>query len=386
MIKKTIRLEKEKILGGTMSTKILIVDDSTTDRLIINSMLMDYDTLTACDGLEAMELIKKNLDIDLVILDLNMPNMNGFEVLEALAKNPEYHKIRTIILTNYDEIDNEVKGLELGAVDYIRKPLNLQSLLIRINIHIKLKSIQKMIEQDNKRLDALVLKKTREVAATRDITIQALVGLLEVRNVESSKHTIRTQWIMKLLCEHLRIKEKYKDILTEAYVNELVTTTPLHDIGKVGIPDNILLKPGKLTIDEFTIMKKHVEYGVNALQNEICNDEDVPSFIRTAMEIVGTHHEKYNGTGYPKGLSGEEIPLPGRLMAIIDVYDALTSKRIYKSAYDFAYSIDWIEGESGKHFDPDIVAGFLEIKESIFDISRKYIQESIEVVATRCED
>lgn len=386
MIKKTIRLEKEKILGGTMSTKILIVDDSTTDRLIINSMLMDYNTLTACDGLEAMEQIKKNPDIDLVILDLNMPNMNGFEVLEALAKDPEYRKIRTIILTNYDEIDNEVKGLELGAVDYIRKPLNLQSLLIRINIHIKLKSIQKMIEQDNKRLDALVLKKTREVAATRDITIQALVGLLEVRNIESSKHTIRTQWIMKLLCDHLKTKEKYVEILTEAYVQELVTTTPLHDIGKVGIPDNILLKPGKLTIDEFTVMKKHVEYGVNALQNEICSDEDVPSFIRTAMEIVGTHHEKYNGTGYPKGLSGEAIPLPGRLMAIIDVYDALTSERIYKPAYDFDDSISLIEGESGEHFDPDIVAGFLEIKETIFDVSRKFIQESIEVVATRCED
>ncbi|MDK2961481.1 MAG: cyclic di-GMP phosphodiesterase, partial [Eubacteriaceae bacterium] len=153
-----------------MSTKILIVDDSTTDRLIISTMLADYHTLTACDGLDAMALIEKNPDIDLVILDLNMPRMNGFEVLEAMQKNPEFRKIRTIILTNYDEIDNEVKGLELGAVDYIRKPLNIQSLLIRINIHIKLKQVQKMIEQDNERLDAMVLKKTREVAATRDIT------------------------------------------------------------------------------------------------------------------------------------------------------------------------------------------------------------------------
>ena len=161
-----------------------------------------------------MELIAKSPDLDLVILDLNMPRMNGFEVLEALQKDPEHRKIRTIILTNYDEIDNEVKGLELGAVDYIRKPLNIQSLLIRINIHIKLKRIQNRIEQDNERLDAMVLKKTREVAATRDITIQALVGLLEVRNVESSKHTIRTQLIMKILCDHLRTKTKYKDILT----------------------------------------------------------------------------------------------------------------------------------------------------------------------------
>ncbi|AFA47229.1 HD domain-containing phosphohydrolase [Acetobacterium woodii] len=363
-----------------MSTKILIVDDSTTDRLIISAMLTDYETLTACDGVEAMAVIAKNPDIDLVILDLNMPKMNGFEVLEAIRKNPEYRKIRTIILTNYDEVDNEVKGLELGAVDYIRKPLNIQSLLIRINIHIKLKSIQKMIEQDNQRLDAMVLKKTKEVAATRDITIHALVGLLEVRNIESSNHTIRTQWIMKLLCNHLKTKKQYQDILTEAYVQELITTTPLHDIGKVGIPDNILLKPGKLTEAEFEIMKKHVDYGVNALQNEIYSDDDVPSFIKTAMEIVGAHHEKFNGSGYPRGLSGKAIPLPGRLMAIIDVYDALTSERVYKPAYDFDCSIKLMKSESGEHFDPDIVEGFMEIKESIFDVSRKFTQETVVMV------
>lgn len=370
----------KEIEGGTMSAKILIVDDSTTDRLIISAMLTDYEILTACDGVEAMAVVAKNSDIDLVILDLNMPNMNGFEVLEAMQKDPEYRKIRTIILTNYDEIDNEVKGLELGAVDYIRKPLNIQSLLIRINIHIKLKSIQKMIELDNQRLDAMVLKKTKEVAATRDITIHALVGLLEVRNVESSNHTIRTQWIMRLLCNHLKTKEKYRDVLTEAYVQELITTTPLHDIGKVGIPDNILLKPGKLTEAEFEIMKKHVNYGVNALQNEIYCDDDVPSFIKTAMEIVGTHHEKFNGTGYPMGLSGKAIPLPGRLMAIIDVYDALTSERIYKPAYDFECSIKLMQNESGQHFDPDIIEGFMEIRESIFDVSRKFVQETVVMV------
>lgn len=355
-----------------MNTRILIVDDSATDRLIISRMLNDYDTLTASDGLEAMKLIDDNADIDLIILDLNMPNMNGFEVLEALQKGREYRKIRTIILTNYDEIDNEVRGLELGAVDYIRKPLNIQSLRIRIDIHIKLKRAQKMMEQDNKRLDGMVLKKTKEVLATRDITIHALVGLLEVRNIESSKHTIRTQRFMKILCEHLRTKAKYQDILTEDYVHELVTTTPLHDIGKVGIPDKILLKPGKLTDEEFEIMKKHVIYGVEALKNELYSDEDVPDFIKTAMENIGTHHEKYNGTGYPEGLTGESIPLPGRLMAIIDVYDALTNKRVYKDAYDFDYTINYIISESGNHFDPDIVTGFLEIKDDFLEITQHY--------------
>jgi putative two-component system response regulator len=358
-----------------MNTRILIVDDSTTDRMIISNMLSDFDVLHAGDGVEAMQQIEKNPDIDLIILDLNMPNMNGFQVLEALQANSKYNKLRTIILSNFDEIDNEIKGLKLGAVDYIRKPLNIESLRVRIDIHLKLKSIQKRMEHDNKRLDAMVLKKTIELIATRDITIHALIGLLEVRNIESSNHTIRTQKMMEALCEHLKTKERYKDILTDAYIDELCTTTPLHDIGKVGIPDRILLKPAKLTIDEFEIMKKHVDFGVEALKNEVYCDEDIPSFIKTAIEIVGAHHEKYDGTGYPLNLSGDSIPLPGRIMAIIDVYDALMSKRVYKPAYEHEYTIDVIKTEIGKHFDPDISAGFLEIEDKIHEISRRYMQE-----------
>lgn len=357
--------------------KILIVDDSATDRMIIESMLEDYHTLTASDGLEAMQLIETTPDIDLMILDLNMPNMDGFQVIQSLKNNPKYSSIRIIILTNFDEIDNEVKGLKLGAVDYIRKPLNIESLRIRIDIHLKLKEVQKKVERDNERLDSMVLKKTKELIATRDITIHALVGLLEIRNIESHNHTIRTQKIMKMLCEHLKKKKEYKDILTDHYIKELVTTTPLHDIGKVGIPDNILLKPGKLTTEEYEIMKKHVNYGVKALENDLYDDEHIPSFIKTAIEIVGAHHEKYDGTGYPLGLAGDTIPLPGRLMAIIDVYDALMSERVYKPAYGFSYTIEYIKKESGKHFDPKIVEGFLEIKDEILEISKRYVQELV---------
>ncbi|OEF97172.1 HD domain-containing phosphohydrolase [Desulfuribacillus alkaliarsenatis] len=360
-----------------MVSKILIVDDSSTDRLIISGMLYDYDIVTACDGREAMQLIAKDPHIDLMILDLNMPIMNGFEVLNEIKRNPAYKEIRTIILTNSDEVDNEVKGLKLGAVDYIRKPLNIESLRIRIDIHLRLKDAQRKMEQDNERLDAMVAKKTRELVATRDITIHALVGLLEVRNVESSNHTIRTKKIMRVLCRHLQKKEAYRDILTDEYINELVTTTPLHDIGKVGIPDRILLKPDRLTDEEYTIMKKHVVYGVQALKDEIHDEKDIPSFIKTAIEIAGSHHEKFDGTGYPLGLSGESIPLPGRLMAIIDVYDALMSKRVYKPAYDSSRTIQYITEQSGKHFDPAIVQGFLEVKDEIIAISLEHIQEEL---------
>ena len=355
--------------------KILVVDDSKTDRLIVKNMLSDYQVITAADGIEALEMLDFHQDIDLLILDLDMPRMNGFELLERMKVNPEYSKVRTIILTNYDEIDNEVRGLSLGAVDYIRKPLNIESLRIRIDIHLRLKNAQKLIESDNERLDGMVAQKTAELVTVRDVTIHALVGLLEVRNIESGNHTVRTQKMMKALCNHLKTKKEYRELLTDTYIKEIVATTPLHDIGKVGIPDHILLKPGKLTQDEFTIMKKHVDYGITALKDEIHGDEEIPSFIKTAISIIGNHHERYNGNGYPKGLKGKEIPLEGRLMGIIDVYDALMNKRVYKPSFEFSETINIMEKEKGEHFDPEILEAFFEIKEEIAEISIKYNQE-----------
>lgn len=357
---------------GIMETKILVVDDSVTDLLIITNMLKDFTVLTAGDGAEAMKTIDAHLDVDLVILDLNMPVMNGFEVLERLRADAKYEKIRVIILTNYDEIDNEIRGLELGAVDYIRKPVNIQSLRIRIDIHLKLKGIQKRIEAENTILDGMVAAATRELVATRDIAIHALTRLLEVRNVESFNHTMRTQQMMGCLCRNLCTKPDFRDIMTEDYIRDVVTTTPLHDIGKVGIPDSILLKPGRLTPEEYDIMKKHVEYGVTALKSEFVAGQVMPEFIRMAIEIVGGHHEKFDGTGYPKGLKADQIPLPGRLMAVIDVFDALINKRVYKDPYPWAQAIQIMKDETGTHFDPRIVGAFLEISDEIKDIAEQY--------------
>lgn len=193
-----------------MNAKILIVDDLKTDVLLISSMLSDYELLCASDGVEAMEIIKTTPAIDLIILDLNMPKMDGFEVLKALKGDPEYSKISVIILTNYDEIENEIKGLDLGAVDYIRKPLNLASMRKRVEVHLNLRSAQIQIEDQNKMLETTVYNRTKELIITRDITIRALVGLLEVRNIESSNHARRTQQMMKVLCEHLQDKLSFK--------------------------------------------------------------------------------------------------------------------------------------------------------------------------------
>lgn len=357
-----------------MNSKILIVDDSKTDRLIISNMLTEFDVLEAENGLEAMKVIDQNLDLDLIILDLNMPVMDGFQVLQILRTNPIYTNMRVIILTNFDEIENEIRGLELGAVDYIRKPINMQSLRIRIDIHLRLRGIQKKVEEDNALLDAMVAAKTKELVVTRDITIHALVGLLEVRNIESFNHTMRTQLMMNRLCCHLREKPHFHDIMTEEYIQLLTTTTPLHDIGKVGIPDQILLKPAKLTSEEFTIMKKHVDFGVTALQSELTANEVVPDFIKTAIEIVQNHHERFDGLGYPRGIKGKDIPLPGRLMAIIDVFDALISRRVYKLAFGYEESIEIIKQAIGTQFDPEIAEAFLEISDEIRQISKQYLQ------------
>ncbi|ULO07699.1 response regulator [Paenibacillus sp. 19GGS1-52] len=355
-----------------MDTTILIVDDSKSDVALIKIMLHDYQLLYAANGYEAMQMIDHDPSIELIVLDLNMPVMNGFEVLNAL-KQPQYSKIVPIILTNHDEIENEVKGLALGAMDFIRKPLNMEALRKRIEIQLALRNSRVMMEDYNLRLQNEVEIRTKELVLSRDISINVLVGLLEVRNLESSNHTIRTQYMVRKLCEHLKLKADYYDIFTDEYIQELFRTTPLHDIGKVGIPDHILLKPGKLTPEEFEIMKKHVDYGVDALMYNL-KGNNAPSFIRTALEIIGTHHERYDGTGYPHGLKGEEIPLCGRLVAIVDVYDALVHPRVYKAAFSHEKALEIINQERGRHFDPNIVDAFMEIHNEMLKITQEFEQ------------
>ncbi|MCH4886034.1 response regulator [Acidaminobacter sp. JC074] len=364
-------------------SKILVVDDSKVDQLIIQGILDGHDLISAYNGLEAVEKIESGIDLDIVILDLNMPKMNGFEVLTYIRDNIPSFDVPIVILTNYEEIENEIKGLELGAVDYIRKPLNAASLVKRIEVHLSLSRARHEIKLHNEKLEEMVEKRTHQLYQSRDITINALVGLLEVRDIESSNHTKRTTYMMKALCEHLSKKEDVDCKFTEERIKAIYKTTPLHDIGKVGIPDRILLKPGKLSNDEYETMKGHVRYGVDAICSEI-NDDDVDNYLTTAMKIIGFHHEKFDGTGYPNQLRGKDIPIEGRLMAVVDVYDALASERIYKNAFGHDKAIEMIISEKNKHFDPEIVDAFVEIQDQIHDIAMKYQSkrggEAIEVV------
>jgi putative two-component system response regulator len=350
-----------------MSIKILLVDDSESDMMILESILSDYELLKAYNGLEAIGILKNDSQIDMMILDLTMPVMNGFEVLDTIKKEFGSYNISIIILTNSEELENEIKGLENGAVDYIRKPLNFQSLRKRIEIHTRLRSARQILSDHNALLEQIVRERTKELAITRDITVHALVKLLEVRNIESSNHALRTQELMKALCLHLSKKERYSHILTEEYINELYDTAPLHDIGKVGIPDCILLKPARLTPEEFEIMKQHTTYGVEAIRYDVKKTGSF-SFLHTATCIIGEHHERYDGTGYPKGLRGEEISLPGRLMSIIDVYDALISERVYKPPFDHALALEELKKGSGTQFDPDLLEAFFDISDTVYQI------------------
>lgn len=351
--------------------KILIVDDSKVDQLIIENILRDYTTITANDGIDAIEKLKKNNDIDIMILDINMPRMDGFEVLEIIKRDFNHLDFSVLILTNYEEIENEIKGLELGAVDYIRKPLNAESLLKRLEVHANLLLAKKNIKRHNQSLEQEVLHRTKQLLRTRDVTINALVSLLEIRDIESCDHTKRTSFMIKVLSLHLKKSPKYADYLSDEKIESIYKTAPLHDIGKVGIADVILLKPGKLTEEEFALMKEHVNFGVEALTMEL-QDEYIDIFLSTALNIIESHHEKFDGSGYPSQITGENIPLEGRLMSIIDVYDALTSKRVYKEAFSHEASMAIIIGQKGKHFDPEIVNAFVEIQDQIVEISRKF--------------
>ena len=354
-----------------MNYNILVVDDSKTDTLLIRSMLEGYCVHTAENGEEALNILRGGRGIDLMLLDLNMPVMDGFEVLRQVKALPECADLLILILTNSDEPENEVNGLELGASDYIRKPLYLGALRKRVELHLKLKATQLRIEDYSLNLEETIQERTRELEQTRAITIQALVGLLEVRNIESGNHCLRTQWMMKILSGSLRRNTGYAALLTDSYISELFNTAPLHDIGKVGVPDSILLKPGPLTPQEYAIVKKHVQYGVNALGRHNAPDSAIP-FIRTALDLIGTHHEWVDGTGYPNGLRGDAIPLCGRMMAIIDTYDAVTSNRPYKAAIPHDQALALLSRNRGTQFDADVLDAFLAVETDIRQITLQY--------------
>ncbi len=355
---------------------ILIVDDEPTNiRLLTEVLKQDYDLKVATSGNQTLTLLEKDSDsIDLILLDVNMPEMSGLDVLERINQQQDWKDIPVIFVTALNQECDEAEGLKKGAVDYITKPISAAIVKARIETQLTLRHAKLVLSNQNKILEEKVRERTEEISYTQDVIINALTSLAETRDKETGSHIIRTQYYVKILAELIRELPEYQDILDDdATIEAIFKTAPLHDVGKVGIPDGILLKPGKLDADEWVIMRTHATLGGDALKKarESVQGKGA-SFLKYAEEIAYGHHEKWDGSGYPLGLSGNAIPISARLMAIADVYDALLSKRCYKEAFSHSKALEIMEEGKGAHFDPVMLEVFLDNEHLFFEIAEKY--------------
>lgn len=347
---------------------IMLVDDNIENINLVSEFLWDFDIISATSGEESLELLKINPGVDIILLDVNMPDMSGYDVIKFLKSNPDTIDIPVIFVTGLADADEETYGLELGAADYIKKPINYDVLRARMNTHLELKHSKEMLFKINKDLTKEVNYKTREVKEIREVSLKTLSSLAKTRDNETGNHILRTQGYVRILGDYL-VKNGYnetgKNSLEEERLLSIVESAPLHDIGKVGIPDYILLKPGKLTKDEWKIMKTHAQAGADALSECLTDDllKSTIKFLETAIEIAGCHHERWNGEGYPNGLSGTDIPISARLMMIADVFDALISKRCYKEGMTYDQASKIINDDNGSFFDPLLVNAFNNLTE-----------------------
>ena len=353
---------------------ILVVDDERLNINLLVELLGDRHTvLVAKNGEQALARAHGSPAPELILLDIMMPEMDGYEVLRRLRSDPATHAIPVIFITAMGEVGDETKGFEMGAVDYITKPFSPAVVMARVSTQLSLERARRLLAAQNQILEEKVAERTRELELTRDVTMHSLASLAETRDNETGNHIRRTQHYVRLLAERLRDHPKYGGYLDDATIDLLFKSAPLHDVGKVGVPDSILLKPGKLTDEEFEVMKGHTTLGRDAIDSSERALGEGASFLRLIREIAYTHHEKWDGSGYPRGLRGEEIPISGRLMAVADVYDALISKRVYKAAFSHEKAVEIIREGRGSHFDPDMVDGFLLIADSFDAVAQRFV-------------
>ena len=351
---------------------ILTVDDTPTNIDVVKGVLSDlYFVQAATNGKMALKIIERKKP-DLILLDIMMPDMDGYEVCQRLKADMKTHDIPIIFITAKSEIEDEMKGFELGAVDYITKPISPPILKERVKIHLELKLARDNLQKQNELLEEKVVKRTEQMEELQDVAMVAMGALAESRDPETGNHIRRTQHYVKALALQLQTHPRFSEFLTPENITSLYKSAPLHDIGKVGVPDHILLKPGKLTFEEFEEMKKHTTYGRDAIASAETTMSRADNFLVFAKEIAYSHQEKWDGSGYPEGLSGDDIPISARLMAVADVYDALISRRVYKPAFSHEKSIEIILEGKGSHFDSDIVDAFIEISDEFHTISLKY--------------
>lgn len=332
--------------------QVLIVDDSKLALMALKGLLTNagYEVLTAMNGREALKVLGES-PCRMVVSDWEMPVMNGLELCRSIRAEEFSGYVYFLLLTSHGSLDEMVQGLSAGADDFIAKPYNPDEVLARLRAGERILSLE-----------------------TRDVAIFALAKLAESRDVDTGAHLERVQYYCRALSQQMATLEKYQEVIDPEFIRLIFQTSPLHDIGKVGIPDSVLLKPGRLDPYEFDIMKTHTTIAAQTLEAALSKFPGV-SFLKMARDIAATHHEKFDGTGYPVGLQGENIPLCGRIIALADVYDALISKRVYKQAFTHESAKSVILDGRGKHFDPDVVDCFLAREDQFISIRRRFAEE-----------
>lgn len=349
--------------------RILIVDDNPrTTKILSDFFDVNYEILLAASGEEALESLEASALLpDLILLDIIMPGKDGYEICKVLKGSARFKNIPVIFLSSRTDEQSKVYAFKYGAADYIEKPFRIEEIESRIDVQLKISSLQHKLEEYNKYLSELVIDKIAEISDMQISTIYALVKLADYRDDILGLHLQRTQLMCKKIAEELSSKSIYKPEIDDNFIQNIYKASPLHDIGKVGIPDCIYLKPGKLTFEEFEVMKTHSNIGAESLQ-AVLNKFPNNDFMRMGISIAKYHHEKWNGQGYPEGLQGTQIPLCARVMALSDVYDALRTERPYKKAYSHDESFKIIIDGRGEHFDPIIVDIFIEIQDWIMNL------------------
>lgn len=361
---------------------ILVVDDNDMNRDMLMRRLTkeNYKVILAVDGKCALEELQSK-DIDLVLLDIMMPVMDGYEVLERIKENENTMHIPVIMITAVDDLESTIKCIELGAEDYLPKPFNPILLRARIGASLEKKRLSDIehkyrehVEERNIVLSERVKVQVKEIAQTQLGAIFAMSKLAESRDPETGEHLDRMREYCRVLASCMQSMPRYSKLIDTDFIDNIYAASPLHDIGKVGVPDAVLTKPGSLDESEWVIMKTHPIVGAETLR-EVDRNHPGNAFVKTGIEIAEAHHEKWNGTGYPFGLAGEKIPLVARILALGDVYDALTSRRCYKEAFSPEKSRNIIIKDRDIHFDPDVVDAFLA-SEDEFSRIRKEFQDS----------
>jgi cyclic di-GMP phosphodiesterase len=347
---------------------VMVVDDLPENLRLLGTMLKEkgYRIYVFPNGSLALKAAEQNPP-DLILLDINMPGMNGYEVCKSLKANENLAEIPVIFVSALNDSFDKLEAFRVGGVDYISKPFQVEEVLARVETHLKLRLYQTELEQHNNRLSELVEAKVKELTESQMSTIFALAKLAESRDEETGKHIERVRLFSQLLTQKLRANGLHPDVINDDFVENIYHASPLHDIGKVAIRDAVLLKPQRLNSEEIEEIKYHTVFGAETLE-KVYQLYPKNKFISMGVLISRSHHEKWDGTGYPDGLSGKEIPLCARIMSVADVYDALRTNRCYRMGLSHSEVVRYIREDSGKHFDPDVVKAFIELNESFDSI------------------